>query len=430
MEPTIEETKKKNRNLLIIFKMLSYDFLFFYTISYLFMANVKGLSASQIVFGEAFYPMFKIFLQIPCTFIVQKLGKKKSLLIANISLLIYMLIIIGLINTLSLIIANIFCAFGYVIKGMCESTLIYDSIDNGENKRELFSKYEGRANAAYYFVDAITAILAGFLFAINPYIPLVLSSIVIIISICVAHNLVDINKVEETKEISVLKQLRNYFNDVKVSTKFIFRSERLKALILYDSLLVALLTITVNLRTSLLNELHVSSQNFGLIFSVMGLISCIAATRALKIHLKHKNKTLSLIGITYTISIFICSLVVFLHFPKFLMYYIILIMFSIQYFDRGSFQTIIKQYFNSFCDSKMRLKIYSTSILIESLTTTTLSIICSLILKVFSASTTILLVGTFSSIAIILILKYMSSRIGLKPEEYPEKDIDYSDLLQ
>ena len=69
--------KKLNRKLMMIYKMLSYDLLFFYTISFLFFANVKGLTASQIVFGEAFYPLFKIIFQLPCTFIIQKFGKRK-----------------------------------------------------------------------------------------------------------------------------------------------------------------------------------------------------------------------------------------------------------------------------------------------------------------------------------------------------------------
>ena len=421
--------KKINRKLMMIYKMLSYDLLFFYTISFLFFAKEKGLTASQIVFAEAFYPLFKIVFQLPSTFLIQKFGKRKALIIANSSLLIYLLMVMSLTNVTTLIIANAFCAFGYVIKGISESTLLYDSLDETENKRELFSKYEGKANSYYYFFDAITALSTGFLFAINSYLPLILSSLMIAVSIIISFGLKEINPIEMENSNSIKDDIKKYFSDSKVALKFIFRSERLRALILFDALMIALLTVTITLRTSLLNELNVSSENFGVIFSIMGLIACYSAGKALFIHKKYKNKTLGFLGMSYTMSMVLCALVVILKLPKFWMFYIILIMFSIQYFAKGSFQTIIKQYLNSFCDSKMRVKIYSVTILIEALSTTIISLICSYILKIFIPSQVHLIVGTITSIDMILILVYMSTRVGLKPEEYPAKDIDYSDLV-
>ena len=433
MENTNDEiiikNKKINRKLIIIYKMLSYDLLFFYTISYLFFVNEKGLTASQIVFGEAFYPLFKIIFQIPCTFLIQRLGKKKSLIIANTSLVIYMLIIIHLTNIFSLIIANLFCAIGYVIKGMSESTLLFDSIDNSENKHEIFSKYEGKANGAYYFFDAVTALLTGYFFAYNPYLPLYLSLSILVISVFITFQFKEIKKVDKIQKNSLIIDVKNYFSDIKISLKFISRSNRLKSLIIYDATVIALLTATVTLRTSLLNELHVSSESLGIIFSILGLISCYSSSKALSIHKKYKNKTLSIIGLSFTFSLFLCALAVILNISSFFMYYTILIMFSIQYFCKGTFQTIIKQYLNSFCDSKMRLKIYSTTALTESLTTTILSIVCSKLLNFLLPSQTILIIGTSFTIIMIFISIYMSSRLGLKPEDYPEKDISYIDLI-
>ena len=421
--------KKLNRKLMMIYKMLSYDLLFFYTISFLFFVNVKGLTASQVVLGEAFYPLFKIIFQLPCTFIIQKLGKRKSLIIANSALLIYLLIIMNLVNTTTLIIANAFCAFGYVIKGISEPTLLYDSLDESENKREIFSKYEGRANAYYYFFDAITALSTGFLFAFNPYLPLILSFAMLAIAIFLACKFKEIKPIELENSESVKEDFKLYFKDLKTALKFIARSERLRSLMLFDALMISLLTVTITLRTSLLNELNVASQNFGIIFAIMGLIACYAASKALIIHRKYRNKTLTFLGVSYTISMIICALVVILKLPSFIMFYTILIMFSLQYFGKGSAQTVIKQYLNSFSDSKMRTKIYSVAMLIEALSTTTLSLIASFFLKTFAPSQVNLIIGIIATVNMILILKYMSTRVGLKPEEYPEKDIDYSDLI-
>ena len=81
-EEDLIKYRKRNRSLMYLYKMVSFDLLFYYTISFLFFSKIKGFTASQIVFGEAFYPLFKIVFQIPCTFLIHKLGKRKSLILA------------------------------------------------------------------------------------------------------------------------------------------------------------------------------------------------------------------------------------------------------------------------------------------------------------------------------------------------------------
>ena len=109
------------------------------------------------------------------------------------------------------------------------------------------------------------------------------------------------------------------------------------------------------------------------------------------------------------------------------MYYILLIAFSVNYIMKGPFYTLIKQYLNSFCDSNMRLKIYSANLFFEYISATIFSLICSWIMGYFSNAVTTLLLGLVSTVLMILLLIYMSSRVGLKPEEYSKDDIYYDD---
>ena len=74
-ESNIKLHKKRNRKLFVLYKFLANDLLFYYTISFLFLSNVKGLSTAQIVFAESFYPIFKLFFQFPSTITIQKIGK-------------------------------------------------------------------------------------------------------------------------------------------------------------------------------------------------------------------------------------------------------------------------------------------------------------------------------------------------------------------
>ena len=45
----------------------------------------------------------------------------------------------------------------------------------------------------------------------------------------------------------------------------------------------------------------------------------------------------------------------------------------------------------------------------------------------FSNAMTTLILGLVSTIVMLLLLYYMSSRVGLKPEEYAKEDIYYDD---
>ena len=45
----------------------------------------------------------------------------------------------------------------------------------------------------------------------------------------------------------------------------------------------------------------------------------------------------------------------------------------------------------------------------------------------YSNAMTTLILGLVSTTAMIILLIYMSSRVGLKPEEYPKEDIYYDE---
>lgn len=121
---------KKSRKIWLFYRMISFDLLIYYTISYLFLVNVKGLSSAQIIFADSFYPLFKMCFQIPCTILIQKIGKRNSLILANSCISVYILLVLGLVNTSTYIIANVFCAMGFVIKEMSDCNLLYDYLED------------------------------------------------------------------------------------------------------------------------------------------------------------------------------------------------------------------------------------------------------------------------------------------------------------
>lgn len=156
----LENLKEKaiNTKLYPIYKMFSFDLLFYYSIIYLFLTQVKGLSPSNVVLADSCYVLFRVILLLPLTALIEKIGKRNSIIIANIILAVSILTFILAQNFTVIIIANIFEAFGFVIKNISESNLLYDSLPNSSVRGNIFSKIESRGSTLYYFLNALSAL--------------------------------------------------------------------------------------------------------------------------------------------------------------------------------------------------------------------------------------------------------------------------------
>lgn len=298
-------------------------------------------------------------------------------------------------------------------------------MEDTKNKKENFSKLEGKASAGFFFIDAITALATGFLYLINPYIPMILSCICMVLAIlivCFFHE-IPTSQSQDVEKEKFSKQLKSQFSDTITGFKYILKSTRLRALILFNALLVSLLILMVTLHRSILDSVGVTSEYFGIIFAIMGIVISLSSSRSVHIHEKYHNKTLSVLGIILTISVIITGLCTIINLPKVLMYFVLLLMISISYMVKGPHYVLIKQYLNSFCDSNMRIKIYSANLFFEYICTASISMITSGLLNYFSSSYAALIVGIISFILMIFLIRYMSTRVGLKPEEYSEKDV-------
>ena len=128
---TKEETRmmrKTNMRIFPTYKKLAWDYLFFYTIDFLFLTQIKGISAADVMLKSTFYAFFSIVLQLPANVIVEFLGRKNSLILGNILSCLYMVIIMMSRNLFDLIIAEFFSAMSFTIKNVAEPSLLNESI--------------------------------------------------------------------------------------------------------------------------------------------------------------------------------------------------------------------------------------------------------------------------------------------------------------
>ena len=85
----------------------------------------------------------------------------------------------------------------------------------------------------------------------------------------------------------------------------------------------------------------------------------------------------------------------------------------------------MKKYLNNFTSSSIRPKIMSVYYLFEMTGTFILLFVASKFLEVASIGISYIVFGVIFLLMLLLALDYMKPRLGLKPEEYNEKDINY-----
>lgn len=409
--------KQKNVELYKSYRVFSFDLLFYYAIIYLFLSMEKGLAPAQILQFDAFYILFRSCVQIPSTIIIQKIGKRKSIIFANIIMAIHMLFIIFAPNFNILLISQLLCALGYTIKATCETDILYDSIEHGEKRGSTFAKIDGKATARHYYVEAASAVIAGFLFVINSYIPMILSFLVLLWVAIISTKFEDIEVKKEKVRIS------EEFRNLKYSFRNIFHSKRLTSLLIFNSLMVSMIKIMQNLRNTVLLEIGMPEQYFGLVFAALGIISGIATKNQDRIHKKFRNTTLTFLVFPTAISCLLLGIFLMFNINIEIMLPVVLVLFTIQYIAKGPYHVLIKRYLNNFTNSEKRVKIATVNNLIENLIVSILIFGASSILNVLEVDITLIIIGCISTICVVIVLDKMRHTVGLKPDEYNKKEI-------
>ena len=316
-----------------------------------------------------------------------------------------------------LVFSQVLCAFSFVIKATCETDMLYDSLKHEEKRGVKFAKIDGKSTSLYYYIDAISAAISGFLFVINPYIPMALCFAISLVTFFMSA------KFEEIHEEKGKMQIKKEINNIEVSFKNILKSERLKSLLIFNGIFVALIKILQNLRNTVLIEIGMPEQYFGIIFAFLGIVTGIGARNQGRIHKRYRNRTLAFLSLPVAVSGLITGLVLFCNFNYTITTIIILLLFTIQYVVKGPYYVLIKQYFNNFTNSEKRVRIATANNVFENGIASILIFLASWILEIAQIKFTLIILGCIFIITFVLLLDKMKTRVGLKPEEYSKKEI-------
>lgn len=361
------KAKKFNSKLFPIYKMFSWDLLFYYSVSFLFLTQTKGFSVSDILLADALYRIFKLIFQIPSVNIADTIGIRKSIVLGNILISISIFIVILTKNLSHIVISYALMGFGYAIKDLCDSILLRNSITNKEHPGTAFTNLDGRGSAFWYFLDSITAISCGFLFVFNNYLPMCLCLGMCTVSTLIAFSFKPYEDSNKKEKLEETRSYKTYFKDLKIAFRNIFKSRRLKALFLFSGTFAAILSLRSTVASSLFTEIGVKEEYFGIIFAVLTCISAISSKYQNIYHKKLKNRVLTYFSLIFSASFIIIGLTSIISNNYIFTLVIILLLYAIQYIIKGPYYTLLKRYLNSFSNSSLSTKIYSANTIVESL---------------------------------------------------------------
>lgn len=406
---------EKNVKLFPVYKLFSYDILFYYAISVVFLTEAKGFTLSQVALFTTVYAISSIIMQIPSALIVDKIGQKRCMIVGNILCLTWCINL--MVNTafLPTVLGETVLALGFALKGVSESPFLYASLKK-LNRINEFEKKEASGSFLYFMIEAVACVAAGYLFGINSYLPIVFAAICCLTATILAFNF------NATKKPYEKVPAKKYFTDLADGFKFIFKSRRLNALLLFCCVFYGVISICNILMKSYFSEHNLSATGFGYVYAVFAICAAIGSKAQGVIEKRHKNKTLSFFSITYIAMLIIAGVVSLFGFKDKTVIYIALVLFAVQSVLKGAYRIIIKGYMTRYTTSAIRSKLMSIYYLCEQLGSTLFSAFASLMLAHFTVGLTCTIAGFILIIITILILEFMTNRVGLDPKRYTAKD--------
>ena len=425
IKPNIRD-KKNNARLYPIYKMFSWDLIFYYAISFVFLVQTKHFTIAQVMLTDALYPIFKMILQVPALTIIDKMGKKKSIMLGNLLLAIFLICLMVSTCVIHVAFAYIIMSFAFAIKNVAESNLLYDSVTQRKGKG-MFTKIDELGARNYFYLDGITSMFTGVLFVVNGYLPMLISLFFVVVSIALSTGFKEIYKVDKDKTKSLKQRIEDYGEELSTTFKFIIQSKRLQAIMLFIIFFEGIVYISYTLREGLLSEMNVSDEWFAVIIATLTIVSGMFVSLQDIIHKRLKNRALTFMSLVYIFTFILIGLVCTFINSWWIALIVSLIIFGIQYAIQGPYYTLTTKYLKSFATVKMRTKIDSTFNLIKCISQFVMAMFASCLLANTTPKQSFLILGLTFLVILIFILQWMKPRFGLKPEEYNEKDIKFKE---
>lgn len=292
----MNENKKSKRILKILpwYMGLSYGLLFYTPISTLFFTIAKNLSPSQITLLGTISTLLCILLQPSLLKIIKKINNVLSVRIGSILLLLSVLLITFgnfYMIMIGIILETIAFTFKDMINIILRNNLIYAF------KSDEYIKYKNKSFLIYSIATAIIALVVGYLFNLNYYIPMICCMI------CCAIIIIMSLFIDDIKTENVEEKSNNSYSKIIIKNKMIIN------IILFFGLIRTCIALGFNNSELFIQQelkyffnIAKTTYYFSLIVFVSRIVRILSNLCLNKIYLKLREKLLILLPSLLMIS--------------------------------------------------------------------------------------------------------------------------------
>jgi len=339
----IQNIIKRNKRVYPIFILFS-NLMIIGPVIMIYLLNVKFLSFTQIMVLNSISALTILIFEVPTGAFADKAGRKISLIIGSIMWAICLLIYIIGTHFFIFVIGEIFFGIGMTFKSGADSALLYDTLKlSGEEKE--YPYIQGKALSLSMTGLAIGSIAAGFIYSINPHLPLIVSILFMIAGATAGLFFTERHKLYK-------KEKGHYFSSILKSSRYLLRHNKLKAIILYCTVLFTFFRGAFYFYQPYFIEVELPVIFFGIVFSLFNLISAASARSASWFNKITGNRTLTSLSAMIIVSFFIMGLVD---------HWVGISAIFLQQIMRGLYNPIVTKYLNKHIPSDRRATMLSLS---------------------------------------------------------------------
>lgn len=404
----------KNERLYKIYRAFGYDYLFYSTINFLFVTTTKNISVGQFMYLYSIYALFFAIFQIPLNYIVESLGLKKSNMLGNLLLVVHISFYIIFKKFIFLALAEVFCALGFALKGLSETQLLYASLKR-TGRTSKFAKLEGKGVSRYYYLEAIGSVFIGYLFTINPYIPISITLICVIIAFIISTRFEDVHSNLDNDNSGIKSYLKGF--------KRILKSQRLISIFIFAFFVTGFIEVVKTLQKSIIVDLEFSPIVYTMILAALTLGVGIGSRFQERVEKITQRKTLTIISVLITLTVVIIGFSNLVSSSININILITITFLAVFNLAQGIYRISIKKYLNNFTTSEVRGKILAIFYIFEGVGKSALSFFSGIMIDSIGTNLTCIFSGMIMLLIVILNLKFMKSRLGLDPDKYDNADL-------
>ncbi len=415
--------RKYNMRLYAIYTTVGFDLLFYYGIKVLYLSQVKNISDANIVFLSTIYALASIVSVVIATVVNNRTSNRKTLIVGDTFNVISVFILIIGTDFSQMAIAEVLNAVAFAMKNISSGPMLEESIPKTDKKDRLFTYIDEKAYFKYCIISAISTVVAGYLYNVNPYIPMFLCLLFTIISLVIAVKFVEINKTRKNRDANMIKAIK----DLKEGFIYTIKSKRIRALLLSVGFLWGVFSLFIIFQTTLLKNMNVTAQYIGIIAMFLELARGYGGRWANQYNETYKNRTLTNISMVVAVAFIIAGIGSNLNIPFAMQLVVVIMSFTVISILRGIYMVIYKKYVNNFSNVKILPTIYSMTNLYWNFSRIVITFIGSFVLTIVDIKYGMIVMGIVFLVLAFIIYIYMKTRVGLKPEEYTKEDVKYAD---